>query len=85
MQDVITGTRPTAEDPQPTRCTGRVRWFSGTHGYGMIAPDDGGPDVFVEHDRIAMDGFRTLRAQQRVEFQVAEDAHGPIAVDVRPR
>lgn len=85
VQDVIGTARSTARGPETSDPrTGKVRWFSGTRGYGFIAPDDGGPDVFVEHDTIAMDGFRTLQADQCVEFVLSEDAHGPIAVDVRP-
>lgn len=84
MQDVITGSRPASSDETTdARETGRVRWFSATHGYGMVEPDEGGPDVFVEHDRITMEGFRTLEAGQCVEYLRSEDAHGPIAVDVR--
>lgn len=84
MQDVFTGTRPATRDGSTDRATGHVRWFSATHGYGMIEPDDSGPDVFVEHDRIAMDGFRTLDAGQCVDYLRSEDQHGPIALDVRP-
>lgn len=82
MQDVVTEPRrPSTTD---VRRSGTVRWFSGTHGYGMIEPDDGGRDVFVEHDAISMDGFRTLDEGRCVEFDPSEDAHGPIALNVRP-
>lgn len=85
MQDVITDDRPTPGDrTDQDRVTGEVRWFSATRGYGIISPDDDGPEVFVEHDTIAMDGFRTLRAGQRVAFRLSADAHGPVALDVRP-
>lgn len=85
-QDVIGDGRSAVRSPATSTDlrTGAVRWFSPTRGYGFIAPDDGGPDVFVEQDAITMDGFRTLRVDQCVEFVPSEDDHGPIALQVRP-
>jgi CspA family cold shock protein len=58
---------------------GAVRWFSEEKGYGFIAPDDGGEDVFVRFSSIEHEGFRTLRDGQRVAFQRTTDARGPRA------
>lgn len=66
------------------RCTGWVRWYSQEKGYGFLAPDDGGEDVFVRYSAIAGDGFRTLTEGQRVSFAVADDGRGPRADAVRP-
>ncbi len=63
---------------------GTVKWFNATKGYGFIAPDDGGPDVFVHHSAILADGFRTLEENQRVEFVAGRGAKGPQAEQVRP-
>lgn len=65
--------------------SGHVRWFSAEKGYGFIAPDDGGEDVFVRYSSILDDGFRTLRDGQRVLFRTTTDARGPRAVRVRAR
>jgi CspA family cold shock protein len=58
---------------------GAVRWFSEEKGYGFIAPDDGGDDVFVRFSSIEHDGFRSLADGQRVAFRRTTDARGPRA------
>lgn len=66
------------------RATGSVRWFSQEKGYGFVAPDDGGDDVFVRFSAISGDGFRTLEAGERVSYLRGDDGRGPRADDVRP-
>ncbi|MDA8321428.1 MAG: cold-shock protein [Actinomycetota bacterium] len=63
---------------------GTVKWFNSTKGYGFIAPDEGGADIFVHHSAIQSQGFRTLEENQRVEYTVAQRDKGPQAEDVRP-
>ncbi|XP_061973124.1 glycine-rich protein 2-like [Populus nigra] len=65
------------------RSTGTVKWFSAQKGFGFIAPDDGGEDLFVHQTSIQSDGFRTLSDGQPVEFSVdsSEDGRSK-AVDV---
>jgi CspA family cold shock protein len=63
---------------------GKVKWFNETKGYGFITPDGGGRDLFCHQTQIVMEGFRTLREGQRVEFEVEEGAKGPAARQVRP-
>jgi cold shock protein len=65
------------------RRAGRVRWFSGEKGYGFIAPDDGGEDVFVRHSAIETNGFRTLQEDERVTYELGDDGRGPRALQVR--
>ena len=48
--------------------TGTVKWFNETKGFGFIAPDDGGSDVFVHFSAIQGSGFRTLAEGQKVTF-----------------
>ena len=62
--------------------TGTVKWFNEKKGYGFIIPDDGGKDLFVHHSNIDMDGFRTLREGQKVEYETAESQKGPEATNV---
>lgn len=54
---------------------GTVKWFNSEKGYGFIATD-GGPDVFVHHSAIQMDGYRTLLEGDRVEFEVRAGRDG---------
>ena len=62
--------------------TGTVKWFNDQKGYGFIAPEDGGKDVFVHHSSIAGSGFKTLAEGAKVEFEKAEGAKGPEAKNV---
>jgi cold shock protein len=56
--------------------TGVVKWFNDAKGYGFIATDEGS-DLFVHFSAINMDGRKTLREGQKVEFDIAEDPRGP--------
>jgi cold shock protein len=63
---------------------GTVKWFNADKGFGFIAIDGGGPDVFVHYSAIASSGYRTLEDNQRVEFEVVQGDRGPQADQVRP-
>ena len=63
---------------------GTVKWFNAEKGFGFIATDDNGPDVFVHYSAIQSDGFRTLEENQRVAFEASQGAKGPQADTVRP-
>ncbi|MDR2379964.1 MAG: cold-shock protein [Bifidobacteriaceae bacterium] len=64
--------------------TGVVKFFTPEKGYGFIAPDGGGRDLFVHYSQIQSDGFKTLDKDQRVEFDVVDSQKGPQAENVRP-
>ena len=51
--------------------SGTCKWFNSSKGYGFVAPDDGGEDVFVHQSVIKADGYRTLNEGEQVEFEVS--------------
>ncbi len=63
------------------RFTGKVKWFNEAKGFGFIQ-QDGGPDVFVHYSNIMGKGFRTLKEEDEVEFEVNEGPKGLQAVNV---
>ena len=65
------------------RITGTVEFFKDDKGFGFIRPDNGGNDVFVHHSSIQMEGFKTLKKGDRVEFEIENDPKGARAADVR--
>jgi cold shock protein len=52
---------------------GTVKWFNATKGYGFIAPDDGGNDLFVHVSEVERSGLDGLREGQKVSFEAVAD------------
>jgi CspA family cold shock protein len=67
-----------------TTQTGTVKWFNEGKGFGFIAPDDGGKDLFAHFSEIQGSGFKTLAEAQRVEFEVTQGQKGPQASKINP-
>ncbi|WP_426400175.1 cold-shock protein [Ralstonia sp. R-29] len=63
--------------------TGVVKWFNSEKGFGFIAQDGGGPDVFAHYSQIDGNGLRELSEGQHVEFDVGQGAKGPQAQNIR--
>ena len=63
------------------KVTGTVKWFNDNKGFGFIEQEDG-PDVFVHHTSIQMDGFKTLKEGQKVTMKVSQGEKGPQADSV---
>jgi cold shock protein len=60
---------------------GKVKWFNNAKGYGFIGRDDG-PDVFVHYSAIQLDGYKTLKEGDDVEFDIVQGQKGPQADSV---
>lgn len=58
---------------------GIVKWFNPTKGYGFVAPESGGKDVFVHISAVQKAGLRTLNEGQTIEFEIEEQPNGRAA------
>ena len=64
--------------------TGTVKWFNTTKGYGFIAPEEGGKDVFVHISQVEQSGMTGLADDQKVEYELQEGRDGrPMAVNLK--
>jgi CspA family cold shock protein len=77
---------PRSPDPRKTQrkkepvaqYKGKVKWFNNAKGYGFIGREDG-PDVFVHYSSIQLDGYKTLKEGDDVEFDIVQGQKGPQA------
>ena len=56
--------------------SGTVKWFNTTKGYGFIAPDDGGADIFVHISAVEQSGLTGLADDQKITFDLIEGRDG---------
>lgn len=62
---------------------GKVKWFNNAKGFGFIVPEGQETDVFAHYSTIEMDGYRTLKAGQEVEFELTEGPKGLHATNIK--
>ena len=62
---------------------GTVKWFNNSKGFGFITPDGGGEDLFAHFSSINMDGYKTLKEEQRVSFDIVDGPKGKQAANIR--
>ena len=62
---------------------GTVKWFNNAKGYGFVTPDSGEEDIFVHFSAIEMDGYKTLKEGQAVEFDIEQGPKGLHAQNLR--
>ncbi len=63
--------------------TGKVKWFNNAKGYGFIVSDSHNEDLFAHYSSIQMDGYKTLKAGQDVEFDTTPGDKGLHAINIR--
>jgi CspA family cold shock protein len=63
--------------------TGIVKWFNDSKGFGFIAPDTGGEDLFAHYSAIQANGFRKLSEGQRVSFEITIGPKGKQASNIQ--
>jgi len=63
--------------------TGTVKWFNNAKGYGFVTPDEGGQDIFIHFSAITMDGYKTLKEGQKVQFELQEGPKGLHAANLQ--
>lgn len=63
--------------------TGKVKWFNDAKGFGFITPDEGGKDLFAHYSSIKIEGFKTLKENQKVSFEVQTGPKGEYAANIQ--
>ena len=81
--EASSGRPPESSKGVPAMTTGTVKFFNSEKGWGFIAPDEGGDELFVHYKNIQGNGFRTLEQGQKVEFTSEQTDRGLQAKDVK--
>jgi CspA family cold shock protein len=63
--------------------TGTVKWFNNAKGYGFVVTDEDEQDIFVHFSAISMEGYRTLKEGQRVQFELNQGPKGLNAAEIQ--
>jgi CspA family cold shock protein len=62
---------------------GKVKWFNNSKGFGFIVSDEGGEDVFAHFSQIQMEGYKTLKTDEHVQFEVTDGPNGKQAQNIQ--
>jgi CspA family cold shock protein len=62
---------------------GKVKWFNNTKGFGFIVPNEGSEDVFAHFSQIQMEGYKTLKPDELVQFEVVDGKNGKQAQNIQ--
>lgn len=63
--------------------TGTVKWFNNQKGFGFICPQEGGEDIFAHFSSIVMEGYKSLKAGQKVQYEINHGPKGLHAMNIR--
>jgi CspA family cold shock protein len=63
---------------------GKVKWFNNSKGFGFVVPEETEDDVFAHFSQIQMEGYKTLKTGQAVEFELIDGDKGKQAQNIRP-
>lgn len=72
------------DDKATIKKIGTIKWFSNTKGFGFILNNDDDEDIFVHYSSIVIDGYKTLKAGQTVNFDTQKGDKGLHAINVKP-
>lgn len=64
------------------RCNGKVVWFKDHKGFGFIRPDDSDSDVFFHWSYLKQEGYKTIKPDTKVSFDLGENHKGPMAINI---
>ncbi|MBL8505264.1 cold-shock protein [Methylobacillus glycogenes] len=62
---------------------GTVKWFNDSKGFGFIAPDEGGDDLFAHFSEIQVSGYKSLKENERVSFEITQTNKGKQASNIQ--
>ncbi|CEF39878.1 cold-shock DNA-binding domain-containing protein [Acetobacter senegalensis] len=74
----------TIRESYPPMPTGTVKWFNATKGFGFIAPDDGGKDVFVHITAVQAAGLRGLNENEKISYELVTERGKVAATELKP-
>jgi CspA family cold shock protein len=64
--------------------SGKVKWFNNAKGYGFVNTDGSTEDLFAHYSAVKVDGYKTLKAGQRVMFDIVQGPKGLHAINITP-